>query len=213
LLSFRTNEIDLGGGAPWELRQFDLSPDTGLFRPVPLADTPDLGFNGTQTFADFVNQNAEAIKAVVPGGFGNTVPPQFEGQNFQAGTILNSGFVLFSGPGIVDPDARFHASMNTCAGCHGQETGSSFLQITPRGFTGGEAQLSPFILGTTVFDQFSGQFRALSDLARRRADLTSLVCPPDLDAGPPPPPTDGGVPTRDARPVPMDASRPPPTIP
>src|SRR5215471_4779569 len=151
LLSFRTNEIDLGGGFPWELRQFDLSPDNGFFRPVPLADTPDLNFNGTQTFADFVNQNAEAIKAVVPGGFGNTVPAQFEGQNFQAGTILNSGGVLFSGPGIMDPDARFHASMNTCAGCHGQETGSSFLQITPRGliFGGAEAQLSPFILGTT----------------------------------------------------------------
>jgi hypothetical protein len=176
LFSFRTNEIDLGGGAPWELRQFDLSPDTGFFRQVPLSETPDLGFNGTPTFADFVNQNSAAIISLVPGGTGNTVPPVFEGQRFQAATVFNN-LQVWSADGITDPDARFHASLNTCNGCHGPETNSGFLQISPR-FPGGgdEAFLSPFITGTTVFDPFSGQVRTLNDLGRRKQDLLALVC-------------------------------------
>jgi hypothetical protein len=194
LFSFRTNEIDLGNGAPWELRQFELSPETGFFRQIPLSETPDLSFNGTPTFADFVNQNAAAIISLVPGGTGNTVPLQFEGQNFQAGSALNSGFVQWSADGIQDPEARFHASTNTCNGCHGTETGSGFLQITPRGFTGGEAGLSPFITGTTVFDPFTGEPRTLNDLARRRVDMTQLVCPPGTVVTTPPlPPNSGGI--------------------
>jgi hypothetical protein len=183
LFSFRTNEIDLGNGAPWELRQFDLSPDTGFFRQVPLSETPDLGFNGTQTFADLVNQNADAIISLVPGGTGNTVPLVFEGQRFQAATVFNN-LQVWSADGILDPEARFHASLNTCNGCHGPESGSSFLQISPRfPGDGSEAFLSPFITGTTVFDPFTGQIRTLNDLARRRADMLTLVC--GGDATPP----------------------------
>lgn len=176
LNSFRSNEITLGEGAPWELRQFDLDPDTGLLSPVPLADTPDLSFNDSEAFGRFVNQNAEAIQAVVPGGPGNIVPADFEGERFQAGSVFNNlGF--WSAPNITDPDARFHASLNTCNGCHGPETGSGFLMINPR-FDGQEASLAPFITGTTVIDPFSGQARQLNDLGRRREDLTALVCPP-----------------------------------
>ena len=50
LNNFRSNEIDLGEGAPWELRQFDLDPDTGLLSPVPLANTLDLSFNDGEVF-------------------------------------------------------------------------------------------------------------------------------------------------------------------
>ena len=99
--------------------------------------------------------------------------------------------------------------MNTCNGCHGPETNTSFLMITPR-FPGSEAFLSGFITGTTVFDPFSGQVRTLNDLGRRRQDLTSLVCGSG-DGGmmppPPPPPVDAGAPpSRDAGlPPPRDA--------
>lgn len=184
LNSFRTNEIDLGEGAPWELRQFDLDPGTGLLSPVPLADTPDLSFNDSSTFGRFVNQNAEAIQAVVPGGPGNLVGAEFEGARFQAGSVFNNlGF--WSAPNITDPDARFHASLNTCNGCHGPETNSGFLMINPR-FGEQEASLAPFISGTTVIDPFSGQARQLNDLARRRVDLTALVCPPGTVVPQPP---------------------------
>jgi len=156
------------------LREFQLSAATGLFDEVTVKETPDVSFNGSQTFADFVNQNEQAIIAVVPGAPSNTVPTSFEGQAFLAGSAFNDFFV-WNGPGINSSDARFHASLNTCNGCHGPETNTSFLMISPRGF-GQEAFLSPFLTGTTVFDQFTGQPRTLNDLSRRQSDLAGVVC-------------------------------------
>ena len=173
-LQLRTNDFVLSGFTRWELREFQLSATTGLFDEVTVKETPDVSFNNTQTFADFVNQNEQAIIAVIPGAPSNTVPATFEGQNFLAGSAFND-FFEWNGPGIKNPDARFHASLNTCNGCHGPETNTSFLMISPRGI-GGEAGLSPFLTGTTVFDQFSGQSRTLNDLARRQSDLAGVVC-------------------------------------
>jgi hypothetical protein len=202
IASFRTNEFVLG--PVWELREFELA-SSGFLQEIPVHETPDLSFNGSRVFADFVNQNADAIKAELAGFSGNTVPAQFEGLNFRAGSAFNGTFfpdiVSWFAPGIVDSDARFHASINTCNGCHGPDTGTQFLQVTPR-FAGNEAVLSPFLTGTTVFDQFSGQVRTLNDLGRRRADLTSLVCPPsDGDAGTTPP-ADVAAP-QDVTPIPF----------
>jgi hypothetical protein len=197
LLSLRTNEIALS--FQWELRQFQFSPTTGFFVESPLTETPDLSFNGTQTFADFVNENAAAIIAEVPGAAGTTVTPTFEGVNFQAGSVFNN-LIEWTASGINDPNARFHASENTCNGCHGPETGTTFLQIAPR-FPGSAAVLSPFLTGTVVVDPVTGLDRSLNDLERRQTDLSSLVCTVDggtspADAGSPPP-------------LPADAASPP----
>jgi len=209
LLSLRTNDFALV--PQWELREFELDPTTGLFDQNPTKETPDLSFNGTQTFADFVNQNAASIIAEIPGASGNNVTLQFEGVNFQAGSSINqlpSG-VIWNAPGILDPDARFHASENTCNGCHGSETGTAFLQVTPRS-PGAQAPLSPFLTGTTVVDPVSGQVRTLNDLQRRQTDLESLVCPSDggvagADAGAVPP-------VVDASPALPTNSEPPPVL-
>ena len=175
LVELRTNEIALS--FQWELRAFALSPTTGLFAETTVKETPDLSFNNTATFADFVNQNAAAIIAEVPGGDSHTVPLQFAGSPFLAGSVFNAP-TLWNGPGIKNPDARFHASTNTCNGCHSPDTGTDrFLMVLPRS-PGGEATLSPFITGVTVTDRFSGQTRTINDLARRKADLTALVCAP-----------------------------------
>ena len=192
LAELRTNEIALSGFARWELRGFVLSPTTGFFDETTVKETPDLGFNDTQTLADLVNSEPAAIEAEVPGANANTVPVQFEGQHFLGGSVFND-LIEWNAPGITDPNARFHQSLNTCNGCHGPETNTTFLMITPR-FAGSEATLSPFMTGTTVFDQFSGQQRTLNDLQRRNADLTGLVCGTDAGAPPPPPPADGGAP-------------------
>ncbi|HXN34064.1 MAG TPA: LamG domain-containing protein, partial [Polyangiaceae bacterium] len=195
LLELRTNEIALSG-FQWELRAFELSPSSGFFDEIALKETPDLSFDLTQTFADFVNQNAAAIIAEVPGANDNTVALTFEGLSFRAGSIFNSQIEWFgppTGPGIADPNARFHASANTCNGCHGPETGTpNFTMINPRS-AGTEAVLSPFLTGATVTDPVTGQNRMLDDLGRRHADLTSLVCP--ADGGSQPPPDAGGKPT------------------
>jgi hypothetical protein len=205
LAELRTNEIALSNFSRWELRGFVLSPTTGFFDETTVKETPDLSFNGTTTLADFVNQNAAAIEAVVPGAMAGTVPLQFEGQSFLAGSIFND-LIEWNAPGITDPNARFSQSLNTCNGCHGPETNTTFLMVNPRN-PGSEATLSSFLTGTTVQDSFSGQTRTLNDLARRKADLTSLVCPADGGA---PPPVDAAPPPVDAGPPPTDAAPPPP---
>lgn len=172
LVELRTNEIALS--FRWEFRAFSLSPTTGFLGETTVKETPDLSFNNTSTFASFVNQNAEAIIGEVPGGDSHTVPLVFNGQPFMGGSVFND-LTFWNGPGIANPDARFHASLNTCNGCHGPETNTGFLMVTPR-FPGSEAGLSPFITGTTARDPFSGQTRNINDLGRRKTDLTALVC-------------------------------------
>jgi len=190
LVNLRTNEIALSNVGRWELREFNLSPTTGFFDEATIKETPDLGFNGSQTFADFVNQNAAAIVGEVPGANNGTVPAQFEGSPFLGGSVFND-LVVWSAPGIASDDARFHASLNTCNGCHGPEANTTFLQITPRS-PGSEATLSPFLTGTTVTDS-AGQTRTLNDLGRRRTDFTGVVCGP-TDGGAPPPAVDANPP-------------------
>jgi hypothetical protein len=184
LMQLRTNDFILSGFTRWELREFDLSSATGLFEQTTVKETPDIGFNGTQTFTDFVNQNAQAVINVIPGAPSHTVPLQFEGSNFLAGSAFNDFFFQWNAPGIDNPDARFHAALNTCNGCHSfNETNTpNFLMISPRS-PGSESILSPFLTGTTVFDRFSGQQRTLNDLGRRKDDLTSIVCPTVSGAG------------------------------
>jgi hypothetical protein len=213
----RTNENVLSPFGEWELRGFALSATTGFFDEVTVKETPDLRFNNSPQLASLINTNAAAIKAVIPGANGHTIPEQLNGSSFLGGSVFND-LIFWNAPGITDPDARFHMSLNTCNGCHGPETNTGFLMITPR-FPGSEAGLSGFITGTTVFDPFSGQVRTLNDLGRRRSDLQTLLCssgdggtmtppgvdagtPPGMDAGPPPR-TDGGA---------VDAIRVPPPV-
>jgi hypothetical protein len=202
LNEFRTNEFALSGFFEWELRGFVLDPTTGFLSETTVKETPDISFNGSNAVADFINQNGPAIKAEIPGANDNTVPATFEGQNFLGGSALNP-FFAWNGPGITDPDARFHMSTNTCNGCHGPDTGTpNFQMISPRFAVGQEATLSPFITGVTVFDPFSGQTRTLNDLGRRRTDLTGLVCG-----------TDGGTTATDGGTTEADAISPPPPPP
>jgi hypothetical protein len=180
LAELRTNEIALSGFVRWELRGFVLSSTTGFFDETNVKETPDLGFNNTPTLAAFVNANAPAIEAEIPGANDGTVTPTFQGNPFLGASVFND-LIEWNAPGITDPNARFSQSLNTCNGCHGPETNTTFLMITPR-VAGSEAILSPFITGTTVSDPFSGQVRSMNDLQRRKVDLTSLVC--GTDAGP-----------------------------
>ncbi|WP_437542114.1 LamG domain-containing protein [Sorangium sp. So ce367] len=166
----RTNEIALAG--PWELREFVLSPDTGFLRPETVKLTPDLGFDGSPTLADFVNQNEASIIAEQ-----HTVPDTFQGNPFLGGSSFNN-LTAWIAPGILNNEARHKFSLNTCNGCHGsQETGTGFLHVNPRS-PGNEASLSGFMTGITVGDPVSGEPRTLNDLRRRNQDLTALVCEP-----------------------------------
>ena len=167
----RTNEIDFGTNGLWQLREFGLSADTGRLVPATIKLTPDLGFNNTDTLASFINANEAAILTET-----HTVPEQFGGSPFLGGAVFNDFFTQWNAPGINNLEARFHFAVNTCNGCHSTETGTDFLQITPR-FPGNEASLSGFLTGISVFDPFAGVGRSFNDLGRRADDLKPIVCP------------------------------------
>jgi hypothetical protein len=155
----------------WQLREFRFNAD-GFLAPTTVALTPDGQFNGSPTLADFVNANEADVIAER-----HVVPDSFQGAPFLGGAIFNNIDLWFA-PGIRNNEARHKFSLNTCNGCHGAETQTQFLQISPR-FPGSESRLSGFLTGIDVFDPFSGQQRRLNDLGRRNADLKAVVCPPE----------------------------------
>jgi hypothetical protein len=171
IAAVRTNEIAFGDDGNWELREFALSRASGMLEPRPVELTPDLGLNGTDALARFVNANAAAILLDQ-----HTVPDLFGGRPFRGGASLNDGSV-WAAPGILDPEARHHFALNTCSGCHLVETGTTFLHVGPR-LTGSASRLSGFLTGKTVVDPVTQERRTFNDLARRRADLESIVCQP-----------------------------------
>ncbi|WP_437605627.1 LamG domain-containing protein [Sorangium sp. So ce834] len=166
----RTNEIALA--APWELREFVLSAETGFLRPETVKLTPDIGFDGSARLADFVNQNEAAILLEQ-----HTVPDTFQGSPFLGGSSFNN-LTAWTAPGILNNEARHKFSLNTCNGCHGaDETGTGFLHVNPRSL-GNEATLSGFMTGINMPDPVTGELRFLNDLGRRNQDLKALVCEP-----------------------------------
>ncbi len=166
----RTNEIAFSDNDIWQFRQFELSPQTGRLQPVTVSLTPDGAFNNTATLASYINANQAAIIAET-----HTVPLVFDGQPFAAGAIFNDLTTWFA-PG-VDNNARHHFALNTCNGCHSTaETGTAFLQVTPRE-PHNEAILSSFLTGGSVADPVTQLGRSFDDLGRRKLDLEAIVCP------------------------------------
>ena len=163
----RTNEIALS--SPWELREFKLSATSGDLAEVTTARTPADALNGTTVLRDFINQNEAAILAGTHG-----VPASFAGAPFRAAATENN-VDFWNAAGIRSAQARHLFSLNTCDGCHGAETRTAFLQVSPRA-AGQVAALSGFLIGTTVTDPVSGQSRTFNDLARRNRDFKQLLC-------------------------------------
>lgn len=164
----RTNEIALAG--PWELREFKLGA-AGRLKQRAVALTPTRDVEGTDVLGRYVNQNEAAILAGT-----NDVPLMFEGAPFRGGAITNN-IDSWSSADIVNPEARHLFSLNTCNGCHGSETSTTFLQINNRN-AGQTAALSGFLTGITVTDPVDGTTqRTFDDLGRRTADLSALLCP------------------------------------
>jgi Concanavalin A-like lectin/glucanases superfamily len=180
----RTNDFFALG--EWEFREFHLSATSGHLRPATVALTPDASLNGTTTLADYINTNEAAILQVK-----HVVPETFEGVPFQGGSMITD-FFTWNAPGINNPEARAKFAQNTCNGCHTSslETNTFVFQVNPRSL-GQEAQLSPFLLGTQVFDPFANLFRNFNELGRRARVLHDLVCP-DEQLPPPPPDTTPG---------------------
>jgi hypothetical protein len=151
-------------GSPWELREFVLDGSTHLLKETTVKQEPAAAFNAkinnatVQRLAQFVNTNQAAVLAN-----NYTVPDNFSGSSFLGGHALTqfppvgnpSGTnphhwngTTAAGPSFINSDdARQIFSLNTCSGCHGGETQTSFTMVNPVPF-GTEAGLAGFLTGT-----------------------------------------------------------------
>ncbi len=163
----RSNEIALS--APWEMREFNLNA-AGQLVQVPVAQTTDLPLNNSPALAQFINTNTAALLTDT-----HVVPATFNGTPFLAGSALTNPGHFWNAPGITNPDARFHFSVNTCNGCHAGDTNTPFLHVFPRG-QGQVAQLSGFLTGTVVPDRVTGTPRTFNDLSVRSESLLAVLC-------------------------------------
>lgn len=173
LIDIRTNELALNDDGQWQMREFRISPETGSIAPANVALTPDASFNfESEVLARFINANEATILTET-----HEVPARFEDMPFLGGAVFNN-IDFWTAPGITNPEARHKFSLNTCNGCHGAETQTGFLHISPRE-AGRPSVLSGFLTGTTVFDPMTGEERPLNELARRRGLLEQVVCAPE----------------------------------
>jgi hypothetical protein len=195
LNQLRTNELALS--FPWELREFVISPDTGMLVQKTVALTPGtIEINGTELLRDLINDNEDAILdgsfALDPVWFGATslsgpfvvdAFPNADQRTFTVRPFFEEFVNLpWSAAGIRSNDARHVFAVNTCNGCHNDETGTSFLQI---GFPaehnmpaslGSPAELAGFLTGIEVGDPVEPDtLRGFNDLDRRQTDLQDLL--------------------------------------
>ena len=159
LNQLRTNEIALAG--PWELREFVISPMSGLLTQTTVKQTPPDSLNQAKEIAEFINVNEADILAgrhIVPEKLlgGSSFAPQ-----------------LWDAPGIRNSEARHLFALQTCNGCHSDETGTFFLHVAPRG-KGEASLLSGFLTGTIVSDPVTGTPRVFNDLERRKTLFLTL---------------------------------------
>ncbi|MBL7945783.1 MAG: hypothetical protein JNN32_06920 [Flavobacteriales bacterium] len=172
----RTNEIALG--SPWELREFHVDATSHHLIQAPVVNEPAKKFNARANPAGNaadVTVLANWVNTVFPSN--STVPLTFNGAPFLGGkshTEFNG--IWNAAPGqITDPANRHLFSLGTCSGCHGGETGTTFLHVGTPAF-GTEAPLSRFLTGFTMNDPVSNTPHTFGDLERRQQDLARLLC-------------------------------------
>lgn len=158
LNQLRTNEVSLAAPlsdlsnlpttALWELREFNVT--TAGLAQTTVKQNPDLSLNGTAALASFLNDNAEAVTQRR-----HTVPAAMLGAS-----ALNPSNLTWNAPGVSEA-VRKGFAIETCNGCHKNETGTANFQHVTGRRAGAVATLSSFI--TTI------------ELPRRAADLVSVL--------------------------------------
>jgi len=136
----RTNEISLG--SPWQLREFRISEDSGLFHQVSVKQTPDLSLANDNLLLNFITENADAI---IAGTI--QMPDTLNGTGFLAADtpVPTAGFI-WNISGLADEQLRRSFSELTCNGCHGGEFGNTgFTHIKPPNSLLGQTGISTFM--------------------------------------------------------------------
>jgi len=158
LLQLRTNEVPLSPASPqlWEMREFVLSPNTGLLKPATVKQEVTASLNGTATLGSWVEANATAILAGQ-----HVVPSTWQGLRFLAASAPVPADLAWGVPGATE-EVRHAFAQATCSGCHKSETGTNFLHVRTREVG------SPSLLSAFLTEQ-------LSPTGPRLADFQALL--------------------------------------
>jgi hypothetical protein len=187
LNQLRTNEIAIANPAPddrWQMREFRLPKGNGHLFEANAKQTPHESLRNTDLTAHFVNSTPK----------GATVPDFWLGQKFltNASDVPSPAVFWSDGPTItiMPRSDRHDFSLNTCSGCHAEESDTVFTHIKPAPF-GTPAGLSGFMTGINVVDPADGfPTRNFNEFKRRALDLDKLVHTPcflSMLSAPPPP--------------------------
>jgi hypothetical protein len=119
LSQLRANEQQFGNF--WQLREWRF--EGGTLRLVPTPQTPDQSLNGSARLAQFILDNADALRAGTAA-----VPTDLLG-----GVSPEIGAWVFKGEARIDEPLRHAFARQTCNGCHAQETNSvqGFFHVSP----------------------------------------------------------------------------------
>ncbi|MCP3137854.1 hypothetical protein [Pyxidicoccus xibeiensis] len=156
----------------WELREFrlGLAPTPSLLSETTTVLTPLDYHNNTALLANFINANTPAILAN-----SYSVPLTYASQPFLGSNPwMLSPATFWQAPGVTNNNARHKFSLNTCSGCHADETDTYFMHINPSG------GLSNFLAASfpgpfTVADPVSGVPRNYYEMRDRAQHLYSVA--------------------------------------
>lgn len=171
----RTNDFHLA--VPWELREFRLNAKLAVvpspLSPFTVAQTPARSLQQTASISTYVNANEPSILSHT-----HVVPLIWNAAPFRGGASPHNLDLGWDGPppvctSIVNPEARHAFSLDTCSGCHGDETATIFKHVEPR-LPGAPSALSNFLTGGAATDM-CGRTHNFGDIERRRVDLCQLL--------------------------------------
>jgi hypothetical protein len=182
------NQVRTNAGAQasthWEFREFRLAGKGAAISHLAqstVAQTParailNRDYPIPDALAAFVNANEAAILADT-----FVVPNRFMEETFLGGAATrDAGGFGWDSALIAAREARHRFALQTCNGCHLDETGTTglpqqFFHIAPA-TTGGTASMSGFMTGIDVPDPFDGTpVRHFNELQRRAVDLDGLA--------------------------------------
>ena len=191
----RTNEIALRPA--WELREFAIDGGNGLLQQKTVTATPDsIQFNGTEGLTQLINDNEASIlgntftldssheaASSISGPFQATDFADFGLRTFKTNLLFEPFYdIPWSATGIRNNNARHQFALNTCNGCHRDETATGFLHIGfPKEHSlptslGKPAALSAFLTGGQATDPVDATaLRQFAELTRRQTDLAELL--------------------------------------
>lgn len=145
----RTNDFVLDN--PWQMREHQLPVPSGMLEPHQVADTVDLGHDGSASLGSWILANLMQLPPQsFPWAASSDVPGP--GTFWDGAHGVLDTLAIITGPGNDGNDSRHNFSLGACSGCHAREAMADFTHVdnrTPLGRTQ-EAILSQFVLGEKV---------------------------------------------------------------